>query len=74
MTTYADKSIKVCPYDLARILIKQADIIVYNYQYLLDPRIESMIPKDLTKNYVVVFDKACDIDDFSVKILTIRLN
>ena len=33
-----------------------------------------MIPKDLAKDYIVVFDRACDIDNLSVDVLTLKLN
>lgn len=29
----------VCPYFLTRYLINHADVIVYNYQYMLDPKV-----------------------------------
>jgi len=30
---------KTCPYFLTRYLINHADVIVYNYQYMLDPKV-----------------------------------
>ena len=34
-----------CPYFTAREAIKKADIIVFNYLYLLDPQISSKMVK-----------------------------
>ena len=50
-----------CPYFLARHMMAHANIIVYNYQYLLDPKISNMVSKDISKNSVVVFDEAHNI-------------
>ena len=33
----------LCPYFLTRYLINHADIIVYNYQYMLDPKVYSVV-------------------------------
>ena len=34
-----------CPYFLARHVIAFADVVVYNYQYLLDPKISQLVSK-----------------------------
>ena len=39
----------------------QADIIVYSYHYLLDPKIAELVSKELSKTSVVVFDEAHNI-------------
>lgn len=33
-----------CPYFLARHMIQFANVIVYNYQYLLDPKVSESLP------------------------------
>ena len=38
-----------CPYFLARQAIQVADVVVYNYQYLLDPKISSLISSSLQR-------------------------
>ncbi|OON19747.1 DEAD2 domain protein [Opisthorchis viverrini] len=51
-----------CPYFLARYSIMHANIIVYSYFYLLDPKIANLVSRDLPKNSVIVFDEAHNID------------
>lgn len=50
-----------CPYFTARQAIKTADIIVYSYHYLLDPKIAEVVSKQLSREVVVVFDEAHNI-------------
>ena len=38
-----------------------AQIIVYSYHYLLDPKIAEAVSKELAKSSVVVFDEAHNI-------------
>lgn len=52
-----------CPYFLARHAINQAQIIVYSYHYLLDPKIAEVVSKQLAKEVVVVFDEAHNIGE-----------
>ena len=51
-----------CPYFVARRAISYSNIIVYSYYYLLDPKIAELVSKELTRNSVVVFDEAHNID------------
>jgi DNA excision repair protein ERCC-2 len=32
-----------CPYYLARHMIAYANVVVYNYQYMLDPKVSQMV-------------------------------
>ena len=32
-----------CPYYLARHMISLANVVVYNYQYMLDPKVSQMV-------------------------------
>ena len=41
--------------------ITHANIVVYSYSYLLDPKIADLVSKELTKSSVVVFDEAHNI-------------
>lgn len=50
-----------CPYFLARFAIVQAQIVVFSYHYLLDPKIADIVSKELAKESVVVFDEAHNI-------------
>ena len=37
----------MCPYFLARKFLLQANIIVYNYSYMLDPKIANLVSSEL---------------------------
>lgn len=50
-----------CPYFLARHMINFANVIVYSYQYMLDPKISALISKEIKANSIVVFDEAHNI-------------
>jgi len=41
--------------------ILHAQIVVYSYHYLLDPKIAETVSKELSKSSVVVFDEAHNI-------------
>ena len=64
----------VCPYFLARHMLGHANIVVYNYQYLLDPKISSVISKELIEESVVVFDEAHNIDNVCIEVMTVAVN
>ena len=52
-----------CPNFLTRHVINLANVIVYNYQYLLDPKIASMVSGEIERDSIVVFDEAHNIDN-----------
>ena len=41
-----------CPYFLARHVIAFADVVVYNYQYLLDPKISQLVSRSMQRECV----------------------
>ena len=41
--------------------ILRANIVIYSYHYLLDPKIANVVSKELSKSAVVVFDEAHNI-------------
>lgn len=43
-----------------------ANIVVYSYHYLLDPKIADVVSKELSKNAVVVFDEAHNIGESDI--------
>jgi DNA excision repair protein ERCC-2 len=51
-----------------------ADIIVFNYLYLLDPQISGTFLKKLSKDTIVVFDEAHNIDDVCIEAYTLHVN
>merc|ERR1719242_1474967 len=63
-----------CPYFLARWAIGQANIVVYSYHYLLDPKIADVVSKELARNSVVVFDEAHNIDNICIDSMSVRVN
>eukprot|EP01034_Spumella_vulgaris_P029053 gene29053-36037_t len=63
-----------CPYFMTRHLISHATILVYNYQYMLDPKISSLISRDLQAESIVVFDEAHNIDNVCIEALSVTLD
>jgi DNA excision repair protein ERCC-2 len=68
------KDKKWCPYFLARYTIMHANVIVYSYHYLLDPKIAEIVSKELPKKSVIVFDEAHNIDNVCIDSMSITLN
>lgn len=64
---------KWCPYFLARNMIRYANIVVYSYQYLLDPKVANIISKEMQKECVVVFDEAHNIDNVCIEALSVSI-
>lgn len=64
---------KWCPYYTARHCLSFANVIVYNYQYLLDPKIAGLISKNLAKESIVVFDEAHNIDNICIDALSVNI-
>lgn len=62
-----------CPYFLARHLVKFANVVVYSYQYLLDPKVAGIISKEMEKECVVVFDEAHNIDNVCIEALSVSV-
>ncbi|XP_045148608.1 general transcription and DNA repair factor IIH helicase subunit XPD [Echinops telfairi] len=56
-----------CPYFLARYSILHANVVVYSYHYLLDPKIADLVSKELARKAVVVFDEAHNIGELRVQ-------
>ncbi|XP_067681689.1 general transcription and DNA repair factor IIH helicase subunit XPD-like [Haliotis asinina] len=62
-----------CPYFLARYALSHANVIVYSYYYLLDPKIAETVSKELSKTAVVVFDEAHNIDNVCIESMSVML-
>ncbi|KAM5563758.1 general transcription and DNA repair factor IIH helicase subunit XPD [Rosa sericea] len=62
-----------CPYFLARRMVEAANVVVYSYQYLLDPKVAGIISKELQKESVVVFDEAHNIDNVCIEALSVSV-
>jgi len=65
---------KVCPYYLARKAVREANVIVCNYPYLIDSGVQGVIMGETEHECVVVFDEAHNIDNLCIDALTIKLN
>jgi DNA excision repair protein ERCC-2 len=64
---------KWCPYYTARHGLSHANVIVYNYQYLLDPKIAGLISRDIAREAIVVFDEAHNIDSVCIDALSVNI-
>ncbi|XP_038642017.1 general transcription and DNA repair factor IIH helicase subunit XPD [Scyliorhinus canicula] len=62
-----------CPYFLARYSILHANIVVYSYHYLLDPKIADLVSKELSRRSVVVFDEAHNIDNVCIDSMSVNI-
>lgn len=49
------------------------NVIIYSYHYLLDPKIADRVSKELSKDCIVVFDEAHNIDNVCIESLSIDL-
>lgn len=63
-----------CPYFLARHLLRTADIVVYNYSYMLDPKVASLVSKELEAESIVVFDEAHNIDNVCIESFSVIID
>lgn len=43
--------------------VEHANVVVFNYSYLLDPKISEAVSKSFTKKAVVIFDEAHNIGE-----------
>lgn len=64
---------KQCPYFTARRMMPFCDVIIYSYHYLLDPKIAERVSRELSKDCIVVFDEAHNIDNVCIESLSIDL-
>lgn len=67
---YFAKEKHFCPYYFARKLIPAANVIIYSYHYLLDPKVAEFVSKELAKDSIVVFDEAHNIDNVCTESLS----
>ena len=49
----------ICPYFLARHLLLYSNVIVYNYQYMLDPKVAGMVSRELEVIQHTVLSHSC---------------
>lgn len=63
-----------CPYFMTRHLLHHASILVYNYQYMLDPKVANIVSRELEAESIVVFDEAHNIDNVCIEALSVTLD
>lgn len=79
-----------CPYFYSRRLLGFANLIVYSYHYLLDPKVRKprvlaifrvdskkvsqLVSRELPQDAIVVFDEAHNIDNVCIEALSVWLN
>ncbi|KAK6462861.1 putative transcription initiation factor TFIIH subunit [Scheffersomyces coipomensis] len=62
-----------CPYFTVRRMIPFCNIIIYSYHYLLDPKIAERVSKELSKESIIIFDEAHNIDNVCIESLSLDL-
>lgn len=53
--------------------LPHADVIIYSFHYLLDPKVAEQVSKESAKDAIVVFDEAHNIDNVCIESLSIDL-
>ncbi|KAI1636745.1 putative excision repair protein rhp3 [Biscogniauxia mediterranea] len=61
---------KQCPYFTSRRMMQYCNVIIYSYHYLLDPKIAERVSKEFSKDCIVVFDEAHNIDNVCIESLS----
>ncbi|KYQ93313.1 transcription factor IIH component [Tieghemostelium lacteum] len=64
----------LCPYFLSRRILDFANIVIFSYQYMLDPKIASLISGSFPTNSIVVFDEAHNIDNVCINSLSLNFD
>ncbi|CDK29695.1 unnamed protein product [Kuraishia capsulata CBS 1993] len=62
-----------CPYFTVRRMMPFCNIIIYSYHYLLDPKIADRVSRELSKDSIVIFDEAHNIDNVCIESLSLDL-
>ncbi|PHH65392.1 hypothetical protein CDD81_2496 [Ophiocordyceps australis] len=61
---------KQCPYFTARRMMQYCNVVIFSYHYLLDPKIAERVSRDLSKDCIIVFDEAHNIDNVCIEALS----
>ncbi|KAJ3014416.1 DNA-dependent ATPase of the nucleotide excision repair factor 4 complex [Thoreauomyces humboldtii] len=62
-----------CPYFLSRRMLAFANVVIYSYHYLLDPKVADLVSKEMAKDCIVVFDEAHNIDNVCTEALSMDI-
>ncbi|TIB12971.1 hypothetical protein E3P77_01533 [Wallemia ichthyophaga] len=63
----------LCPYFSVRRMVQFCNTIIYSFHYLLDPKVAEMVSREMSKDAIVVFDEAHNIDNVCIESLSIDL-
>ena len=64
---------KICPYFTVRRMISLCNVIIYSYNYLVDPKIAERVSSEVSKDSIVIFDEAHNIDNVCIESLSLDL-
>ncbi|KAJ2783976.1 TFIIH/NER complex ATP-dependent 5'-3' DNA helicase subunit [Coemansia javaensis] len=64
----------LCPYYLSRRVIPAADVIIYSFHYMVDPKVAELVSKEFEKDSIIVFDEAHNIDSICIDALSVDIN
>ncbi|KDQ60828.1 hypothetical protein JAAARDRAFT_31813 [Jaapia argillacea MUCL 33604] len=62
-----------CPYFTVRRMMPFVDVVIYSFHYLLDPKVAEQVSKEISKDAIVVFDEAHNIDNVCIESLSVDL-
>uniref|UniRef100_A0AC35TGP0 General transcription and DNA repair factor IIH helicase subunit XPD n=1 Tax=Rhabditophanes sp. KR3021 TaxID=114890 RepID=A0AC35TGP0_9BILA len=65
---------KVCPYFFMRNIINRAEIVIFSYHYMLDPKISEIVSKNFSPKSIVIFDEAHNIDSVCIEAMSVSLS
>ncbi|SCV04300.1 LAMI_0H15016g1_1 [Lachancea mirantina] len=63
----------MCPYFTVRRMISMCNIMIYSYHYLLDPKIAERVSREVSRDAIVIFDEAHNIDNVCIESLSLDL-
>ncbi|CAN3363832.1 general transcription and DNA repair factor IIH helicase subunit XPD/Rad3p [Diutina catenulata] len=63
----------ICPYFTVRRMLGYCNVIIYSYHYLLDPKIAERVSAELSKDSIIIFDEAHNIDNVCIESLSLDL-
>ncbi|SCU90414.1 LADA_0F03906g1_1 [Lachancea dasiensis] len=63
----------MCPYFTVRRMISMCNIMIYSYHYLLDPKISERVSREVSRDAIVIFDEAHNIDNVCIESLSLDL-
>lgn len=64
----------ICPYFLARRYLLKSNVIVYNYSYMLDPKISNIVSAELQQDSIIIFDECHNIDNVCIESFSLNIN